>query len=340
MSGTSWLGFGGRTTLDPGGADVGDTDPFPPDGSADPDGLVLEPPGGAKTSGILGAEGGRADCVLDGIEVDCAFIRSETSVQCPDNDCGPKWNPKARNSNGALGAWEYFHAFASGYAARMTQYGRYSYRGGSEFFNSAGDRELGRSRTAQKQNGASVTGGANPRSLLKPGGPVSEAEKILTSSCDGFLNAILHELSKIREPESYSFSSIFNKAVEKGLIHSVKLPDGEYKKRFGGVNAIISDPSVRINVDSRQADREDLSAGYITIHELFHASPASGPMYSHREMAIAAYNVAEADGLLKKLGNTNTPGPPRTGETEADDWYNAGIFDNVVRLGCPKPPPE
>src|SRR5688572_28048468 len=40
-NGNSWA----RTTLDAGAADVGDTDPFPPDGDADPDGLIPEPPG-------------------------------------------------------------------------------------------------------------------------------------------------------------------------------------------------------------------------------------------------------------------------------------------------------
>ena len=52
--------------------------------------LFRIPRGGKNSQSILGVEGGRSDCVLDGIEVDCAFIRGETSVQCPDNDCGPK----------------------------------------------------------------------------------------------------------------------------------------------------------------------------------------------------------------------------------------------------------
>jgi hypothetical protein len=46
-------------------------------------------------------------CVLDGIPVDCSFISSEAAVQCPNNDCGPRWN---RDINGGRGGYEYFHA--------------------------------------------------------------------------------------------------------------------------------------------------------------------------------------------------------------------------------------
>jgi hypothetical protein len=106
----STSGFGGRTTLDPGGADVGDSNPFPPDGGADLDGLIPERPGGKDSQGILGAEGGRSGCVLDGIEVDCSFIRGETSVQCPANDCGPKLNRDSTYPDGTPRPpfWEFF----------------------------------------------------------------------------------------------------------------------------------------------------------------------------------------------------------------------------------------
>ncbi len=73
------------------------------------------------------------------------------------------------------------------------------------------------------------------------------------------------------------------------------------------------------------------------IHEMFHASAAAGYMLTHYEMAVAAYSVASARGLLTELAKTNGAGPPRIGTTEADDRYNALIFNNVVQLGCPKP---
>lgn len=79
------------------------------------------------------------------------------------------------------------------------------------------------------------------------------------------------------------------------------------------------------------------------IHELFHGAPNSGSWY-HTQMAQAAYNVAAANpSMMSRLKNTNHAGPPRavdyTGEVnKADDWYNAGIFDAVVKIGCPIPP--
>ncbi|HEU4710983.1 MAG TPA: discoidin domain-containing protein [Pyrinomonadaceae bacterium] len=146
-----------RTTLDSGGANLGDVDPFPPDGSADPDGLLPEAPGGKSVPGILGSGGGRSKCVLDGIEVECSFIRDENSVQCPDNDCGPRWNPSANNPDGSRGAFEHFQAFVNGYAGYMTQYGRYHYDSGSKFSNSPYEEEvptgvlgMGQTKTGQK----------------------------------------------------------------------------------------------------------------------------------------------------------------------------------------------
>jgi hypothetical protein len=79
----------GNAILDPQGVDVGHEDPFPPDGSGDPDGL---PDGGEPVKGsarLLPIEGGGAKCVLDGISMDCSFIKGEVSVKCPNNDCGP-----------------------------------------------------------------------------------------------------------------------------------------------------------------------------------------------------------------------------------------------------------
>ena len=63
----------------------------------------------------------------------------------------------------------------------------------------------------------------------------------------------------------------------------------------------------------------------------------SGRMYSHFELARAAYAVANAHGLLKQLAKTNYPGPPEQGSDERSETINSGIFDNVLRLGCPIP---
>jgi hypothetical protein len=166
---------------------------------------------------------------------------------------------------------------------------------------------------------------------------LTQAERLLTNECVHFLNSILAELGAIRNPHNYNFAGIFRTAKNRGVFRSVRLSDEELKKRLGGTNSIISDRSLIIEVDERHFNRSDLAAEYILIHEIFHASPASGRPYNHFEMARAAYKVAAAQGLSKKLGNTNTPGVPQAGDDEKSDWYNAGLFDNVVRLGCPIP---
>lgn len=75
----------------------------------------------------------------------------------------------------------------------------------------------------------------------------------------------------------------------------------------------------------------------------FHGAGASA-QYNHTEMAQAAYNVALSNpAVMNKLKNYGTPGPPKPVDyspgryNKADDWYNAGIFDAVARIGCAKP---
>src|SRR5207244_2943201 len=51
----------------------------------------------------VGIEGGGTRCVLDGIEMDCSFIKGEISVQCPNNDCGVhSTTVTARTSDGQI----------------------------------------------------------------------------------------------------------------------------------------------------------------------------------------------------------------------------------------------
>ncbi len=191
-NGNSWA----RTTLDPGGANVGDSDPFPADGSADPDGLVAESQGGKNSQGILGADGGRSDCVLDGIEVDCSFIRGETSVQCPDNDCGPRWNPDAKNKDGSRGAFEHFYAFVNGFAGYMTQYGHYKYGSGAAFFNHPFEEE----KTSMLEQSVDQRAKKIPFVRL----PLLNHKKLLQdtlaySDCDQFMSQLISETAGLSE---------------------------------------------------------------------------------------------------------------------------------------------
>ena len=82
------------------------------------------------------------------------------------------------------------------------------------------------------------------------------------------------------------------------------------------------------------------------IHELFHGATSSSKGYDHSEMAQAAYNVALSIlAVANKLKNYGNSGPPKKVDytpgghfVKADDWYNAGVFGAIVRIGCPIPP--
>ena len=91
------------TTLDAGGIDVGVSDPFPPDGSGAEDGGL----GGlTKTVPfITPIEGGGAKCILDGLEIECSRISGNSSVQCPNNDCGTRTIEITARSHGHVVGW-------------------------------------------------------------------------------------------------------------------------------------------------------------------------------------------------------------------------------------------
>jgi hypothetical protein len=61
-------------------------------------------------------------------------------------------------------------------------------------------------------------------------------------------------------------------------------------------------------------------------------------------MATAAYNAAKSNPTLwKDLVRHGVKEPKvvdySSGEkhVRADDWFNAGVFDFIIRYGCPKP---
>jgi hypothetical protein len=126
-------GFG-RTTLDPQGLDVGEIDPFPADGSGDPDGIPDQL--SAMNPSPIPLPGAWSDCVVDGIEMNCAFLTGESSKKCPNNDCKPRWNPNVDLGDGRHGAYEQFYAFQNGYSGYMTDFGRNHYTGGGTFYRS------------------------------------------------------------------------------------------------------------------------------------------------------------------------------------------------------------
>ena len=211
-------------------------------------------------------------------------------------------------------------------------------RGSDDFMIEDGPAETGRGTFG----GGGGGGGAGPQNPADS----SEVERLLTESCVHFLNSILAELGKIRNPYSYNFLGIFRPAKDRTSFDTVRLTAEEKKERLGGTHSTISDPNFYIELDEGLFNRSDLTAGYVTIHELFHGASASRTGYNHTEMAQAAYNVALSNpAVMNKLKNTGHSGPPRQVDytpggnfNKANDWYNAGVFDTIVRIGCPIPP--
>jgi hypothetical protein len=84
-------GIRGQTTLDTNGVNVPLADPFPPAGE-DGDGSCViwddSFEGNGKWAATVIPIEGSAKCVLDGLPMECRFISGESSVQCPNNDCG------------------------------------------------------------------------------------------------------------------------------------------------------------------------------------------------------------------------------------------------------------
>ena len=91
------------TVLDSGGANLGHSDPFPPDGSGDADGL-LDDIGVFRRAvpAPMPIEGGGATCNLDGLDIPCSRIRSDASVQCVNNDCGTRTVTVTARSRGEV----------------------------------------------------------------------------------------------------------------------------------------------------------------------------------------------------------------------------------------------
>ena len=97
----------GTTTMDPGGVNVGVSDPFPPDGSGDEDGLI-DGAFGKSVASLIPIEGFGAKCILDGLEIDCSRIRGDASVQCPNNDCSATITITGRHQGRVVGRWIIF----------------------------------------------------------------------------------------------------------------------------------------------------------------------------------------------------------------------------------------
>jgi len=346
----------GQSTMDPGGIDVGTSDPFPADGSGAEDGGLGEFT--RTVPFVTPIEGGGAKCILDGLEIECSRISGNSSVQCGNNDCGTNRVAVTARSQGKVIATSEFFGPAGWYGAQDGTYSTQSEWMLSNFasldgidgrafvttvmLNPRGVRAGEFNAFQRRREGVDPPIRFLSRYHEGPPMDFTEAERLLTPECQKFLNSILEELNKIHTAYSTDFATNFQAARDQNAYHVVRLPDEvRAHERVGGTSSVIGDPSFKIEVDITNFNRPDFSAGYVTIHETFHGSSKSRAGYIHRQMAQAAYNVAMANpSIFSRLQNYGHKDPPRKGPTKVDDWYNAGLFDDILRIGCPTPPKE
>lgn len=138
----------GRTVFNAQGVNVGDNDPFPPDGSGDPDGIIVSetPIGKPASAGLLPVESGGVRCVLDGIEMDCGFVRGWSTQQCPDNDCGPRVDKDGHLTQPV-------QAFADGWYGNLPQGAIYEGNGRWFIYGGNRDSSLGKRRKERPEDG-------------------------------------------------------------------------------------------------------------------------------------------------------------------------------------------
>jgi hypothetical protein len=153
---------------------------------------------------------------------------------------------------------------------------------------------------------------------------------------------MLAELGKVVDPYSYNFLGILRTAKKRHL-YTKRMTHEEIQRQrgAGGTYSIVGDPAFSVTIDEFVA-YESGDNGYTLIHELFHGAAGSGRGYDHTQMANAAYNAAQANPSLKKeLQRHGITGPRAviytpTGYVEGDDFWNASVFDKILRLACPE----
>lgn len=141
-------GLTARATFDPQGVEVGDVDPFPADGSG---GGELEPPNDGLVGGsgrLFPVEGGGSRCVLDGIVIDCSFIRGEAVASAPEQTTRARYD-----AHGHVTGFDFFHAYADGRSGFLPQDAVYDGSGRWHIPTGAPD-DYGRRRNVRTENGA------------------------------------------------------------------------------------------------------------------------------------------------------------------------------------------
>ncbi len=145
-------------------------------------------------------------------------------------------------------------------------------------------------------------------------------ESTLQGGCKKFTDAFLDQIYGSKDHPSIldTFNRVANSS-KGGLYHywgGIGYSTGDVKN---GTAQVGLNPNIGINV-----------LALFMIHESVHHMG-----FGHDSMGTVAYSVATAQGFVDSLKNTSTPGPPRpAGGNQKDNFYNAGIFDNLLNAAC------
>jgi YD repeat-containing protein len=331
--GSSW----GNTTLDPGGANVGDSDPFPPDGSADPSDLMVL---NKRIGEVTPVEGGRSTCILDGLLIDCSRISENSSVQCPNNDCGARAvTVTARSSGNFIGnstfvapSWwdgslDGTYSVSSAWAS-LFDFG--SIEGGRQFILDLSWRtaiggsfasEFFENRTGGPISYNHVRISMNPQNTLPlPSDLRDRVASVVNnpnSDCAEFIKRLISQAEDIR---GKAFSddplALFDRVGQAGF----KLKNIGYSglsSREGNKRVVYINP-VSASSDPRVVDHSRNAYAVTALNELMHQASNSG-FYSDRTLAQAIFR-------LLTPGEQQANPLPRSRDADTNSRYFHPLF--------------
>jgi hypothetical protein len=239
-----------------------------------------------------------------------SLLQNGAGRLCPNNDCGPRWNPNVVGERGSQGAIEFFHAFGNGYGGWMTSYGLSHYEGGSSYSNSADDayNENDSRLTRSRDFGHGLP--QNPERKMTSDEIVKIRENIaalLTDKCKDFINNLISIVKGSPYDSGKQLLVDYDKvakAPEGGMFFKPMTNAG------GLLKGQIDSPTAAVFLPSYLSGlgRYDVVyAAHTTIHELIHLITNKG------DPDLSKY--------VYDMGLTDVPVP-----TEADVKKNGLVF--------------
>jgi hypothetical protein len=341
MKSNVFSAFRGQTTLDTNGVGVPLVDPFPPAGEEGDGSCVIWDDnfeGHNKWAATVIPIEGTAKCVLDGLPMECRFISGESSVQCPNNDCGSPsvWEKHDVRSGRFVGyaLGSSFQAFADGGTGFMPPGAVYD--GEGQWHIPGGDEGGGLRFNHAQQNPAPLTG----TQVDKLG---SNLQKFLDDpECGKFINAMLGSLpNDVWKTSKYggSLMDAFNRIKGGGGFLS-----GDTMSR--GALAITNPNTLTTTFDSQRITPlitgqswQQFGATVILVHEITHVftnAPNAG-VYGHEDMARAALRAANGLGLdIRSTLGLELPTTDKYGKGDAYDKALSEYYGRTLSYACRK----